>query len=136
VVGINEFYTSKKCPDCEQFMAQVTLLQFFCPHCERYYHRDVMAAENMCRIVQGYLMKQERPLYLQPVTEAGRYPWMAPSAAGDGPSTIVSSCSTTATNSSASTKTSTSNALSRIRKRASSVSNPAAGHPEKRAKEL
>ncbi|KAF9081203.1 hypothetical protein BGX27_005023, partial [Mortierella sp. AM989] len=75
VVGLNEYYTSKKCPDCENFVAQVTLRQFFCPHCERYHHRDVMAAENMSRIARGFLEKQKRPLYLQPRTADGRYPW-------------------------------------------------------------
>lgn len=30
----------------------------------------------MSNIVQGHLLKQERPLYLQPKTAEGRYPWM------------------------------------------------------------
>ncbi|KAF9344737.1 hypothetical protein BGX26_003974 [Mortierella sp. AD094] len=58
VVGLNEYYTSKKCPDCQQFVAQVTLREFFCPHCGRYRHRDVMAAENMSNIAREYLLHQ------------------------------------------------------------------------------
>ena len=75
VVGVNEYYTSKKCPNCENFVAQVTLRQLYCPNCKRYHHRDVMAAENMSRIVRECLEKQERPDYLQPKTADDRYPW-------------------------------------------------------------
>ncbi|KAG0036537.1 hypothetical protein BGZ82_004071 [Podila clonocystis] len=75
VVGLNEFYTSKKCPSCQEFVAQVTLRELFCPHCRKYYHRDVMAAQNMSNIVRGYIENQNRPRYLQPLTADGRYPW-------------------------------------------------------------
>ncbi|KAF9300921.1 hypothetical protein BGZ74_007331, partial [Mortierella antarctica] len=91
VVGLNEYYTSKKCPDCQQFVAQVTLRQLYCRNCERYHHRDVMAAENMSKIVRGYLEKQKRPRYLQPRTADGRYPWeedMSLSATSSSSSTI------------------------------------------------
>ncbi|KAF9929516.1 hypothetical protein FBU30_001486 [Linnemannia zychae] len=67
VAGINEYYTSKKCPDCHEFVAQVPLRQFYCPKCQRY--RDIMAAENMSVIAQSHLVNQERPLYLQLVTK-------------------------------------------------------------------
>ncbi|KAG0045558.1 hypothetical protein BGZ83_009252, partial [Gryganskiella cystojenkinii] len=43
--------------------------------CKHYHHRDVMAADNMSRIARGYLEDQKRPLYLQPRTADGRYPW-------------------------------------------------------------
>jgi hypothetical protein len=120
-MGINEYYTSKKCPDCQDFVAQVTLRQFYCPHCKRYYHRDIMAAENMCKIVQGYLVKQERPRYLQPVTTDGRYPWDTKSITGVGTS-ISAACTSTGTS-------------SQIRKRTSSVSSQPSGRPSKMAKE-
>ena len=84
VVGINEYYTSKKCPDCQNFVGQVNIRQFYCTHCARYHHRDVMAAENMAKIVQEYLEKRTRPLYLQPVTQDGRYPWMSSSTVESG----------------------------------------------------
>lgn len=35
-----------------------------------------MAGHNMCNIVQGHLLEQQRSLYLQPVTKDGIYPWM------------------------------------------------------------
>ncbi|KAF9084795.1 hypothetical protein BGX23_010228 [Mortierella sp. AD031] len=35
-----------------------------------------MAAHNMCNVVRGHLLEQQRPLYLQPVDADGNYPWM------------------------------------------------------------
>ena len=76
VVGVNEYYTSKKCPHCEEFVGQVEIRRLYCSKCKTYFHRDVMAAHNICNIVKGHLTKQERPLYLQPVDSTGAYPWM------------------------------------------------------------
>ncbi|KAF9989441.1 hypothetical protein BGZ79_004983, partial [Entomortierella chlamydospora] len=76
IVDLDEFYTSKKCPDFHEFFAQVTLRKLFCRNCGRHHHRDIMAAENMSNIAREYLLHQERPLYLHPVTPDGRYPWM------------------------------------------------------------
>ena len=42
-----------------------------------------MAAHNMVIAIQGHLLHQKRPLYLQPVDEQGRYPWMGTGDAGD-----------------------------------------------------
>ncbi|KAF9998136.1 hypothetical protein BGZ80_009933 [Entomortierella chlamydospora] len=75
VIGVNEYYSSKKCPVCEEFVAQVAIRRLYCSHCGVYMHRDIMAADNMCRIVQSYLLQQRRPRYLQPVDEKGHYPW-------------------------------------------------------------
>jgi len=49
-------------------------------------HRDIMAGHNICNVIQGHLLKQERPLYLQPKDENGNYPWMqvASSCAASG----------------------------------------------------
>ncbi|KAG0098493.1 hypothetical protein BGZ93_011315 [Podila epicladia] len=75
VVGVNEYYTSKKCPKCGQFVAQTkNLRRLYCRHCKKYMHRDVMAGHNICNILQGHI-KQERPDYLQPVDQYGNYPW-------------------------------------------------------------
>ncbi|KAF8945173.1 hypothetical protein BGZ47_003134 [Haplosporangium gracile] len=94
VVGLNEYYTSKKCPHCGHFVAQVSPRRFFCHNYHCYHHRDVMAAENMANIVQGYLVQQERPLYLQPVAPDGSYPWLeAPTPAVSTSSTSGSSTS-------------------------------------------
>ncbi|KAF8968874.1 hypothetical protein BGZ46_010782, partial [Entomortierella lignicola] len=118
VVGLNEYYTSKKCPDCENFVAQVTLRELYCPHCGRYHHRDVMAAENMSSVVRAYLENQKRPLYLQPKTADGRYPWEEEdtntTSSSPGPS-ISSGDSSSA------------GAPSRGRKRTSSISNRPSG---------
>ncbi|KAF9572130.1 hypothetical protein EC968_010216 [Mortierella alpina] len=85
VVGLNEFYTSKKCPDCHNFAAQVTLRQLYCPHCRVYFHRDVMAGNNLCNVIDGHLLTGHRPQYLQLVNVDGGYPWMYPE-----PSTSIS----------------------------------------------
>ncbi|KAF9903020.1 hypothetical protein EC991_004271, partial [Linnemannia zychae] len=77
VVGLNEYYTSKKCPGCGMFVCQVDMRRFYCTHCHVYHHRDVMAAENMGNIIQGYLAHQERPDYLHPVAKDGSHPWKA-----------------------------------------------------------
>ncbi|GJJ67737.1 hypothetical protein EMPS_00083 [Entomortierella parvispora] len=75
VVGVNEFYTSKKCPGCEGFVGQVDLRRLYCPKCKVYMHRDVMAGHNMANIVRSHLVSQQRPKYLQPVDVNGEYPW-------------------------------------------------------------
>jgi hypothetical protein len=38
-------------------------------------HRDELAGHNMCNIIQGHLLDQERPLYLQPVYADGTLVW-------------------------------------------------------------
>ncbi|KAF9100189.1 hypothetical protein BGX23_004017 [Mortierella sp. AD031] len=60
VVGLNKFYTSKKCPICHEFVAQVTLRRLYCLECQVYHHRDVMAAHNMYNLARGYLEDQQR----------------------------------------------------------------------------
>ncbi|KAG9072241.1 hypothetical protein KI688_000010 [Linnemannia hyalina] len=97
IVGLNEYYTSKKCPHCGHFVAQVTLRRFYCPECQVYHHRDVMAAENMANIVRGYLEKQERPEYLHPVAADGSLPWMAKAGAGPATSSTAASSSSNTT---------------------------------------
>ncbi|KAF9983081.1 hypothetical protein BGZ80_007462, partial [Entomortierella chlamydospora] len=137
VVGLNEFYTSKKCPNCEQFVAQVTIRQLFCPQCCKYYHRDVMAAQNMSNIVQGYLLKQERPLYLQPKTADGGYPWMKSPASDQG----AVSGTTKSTGTSKSTGARKSTGASKLtgnsqKKRTTPATSTPEGRPTKKAKEL
>ncbi|KAF9080153.1 hypothetical protein BGX23_002572, partial [Mortierella sp. AD031] len=76
VVGVNEYYTSKKCPVCTEFVGQVDIRRLYCTKCQKYMHRDVMAGHNIANAVQGHLLEQQRPLYLQPVDSDGKYPWM------------------------------------------------------------
>ncbi|KAF9965988.1 hypothetical protein BGZ65_000523, partial [Modicella reniformis] len=54
VVGINEYYTSKRCPNCKRegtesddFVGITTMRRLFCRRCRTPFHRDVMAASNM-----------------------------------------------------------------------------------------
>ncbi|KAG0347944.1 hypothetical protein BG004_006507 [Podila humilis] len=82
VVGLNEYYTSKKCPHYGLFVAQVTLRRFFCISCHVNHHRDVMAAKNMANLERGDLEKQQRPEYLQPVAPDGSLLWTARAGAG------------------------------------------------------
>ncbi|KAF9382226.1 hypothetical protein CPB97_007274 [Podila verticillata] len=101
VVGVNEYYTSKKCPGCSLFVAQVNMCHFYCPYCHVYHHRDVMAAENMANIMQGHLLKQERPKYLQPVAQDRLFPWKEKHGVGSSmslSSTITTSTATTSSN--------------------------------------
>ncbi|KAG0220974.1 hypothetical protein BGW41_007389 [Actinomortierella wolfii] len=56
VVGVNEYYTSKKCPTCENFVAQTqSIRRLYCPSCKKYMHRDIMAGHNICNVVLGHL---------------------------------------------------------------------------------
>ena len=34
-----------------------------------------MAGHNICNVIRGHLLKQERPRYLQPKDIDGNYPW-------------------------------------------------------------
>ncbi|OAQ26545.1 hypothetical protein K457DRAFT_697714 [Linnemannia elongata AG-77] len=107
VVGINEYYTSKKCPRCTEFIAQVTLRSFYCYSCKQYFHRDTMAAQNMCEIVLHRLKTFERPKHLQPLAADGSYPWMASSSTSSSNMAASSSTatgSTTAASSSSSSR--------------------------------
>ncbi|OAQ26276.1 hypothetical protein K457DRAFT_706861 [Linnemannia elongata AG-77] len=77
VVGVHEFYTSKKCPTCGNFVGQAeSIWRLYCYHCKKYMHRDVMAGHNIVNIVRSHVEQQERPLYLHPVDKDGHYPWL------------------------------------------------------------
>ncbi|KAF9274645.1 hypothetical protein BGZ74_004285 [Mortierella antarctica] len=77
VVGVNEYYTSKRCPVCHEFVGQVDIRQLYCPTstCRVKIHRDVMAGHNMCNVIQGHLLHQQRPHYLQPFDKDGKHIW-------------------------------------------------------------
>ncbi|TPX49823.1 hypothetical protein SeMB42_g02460 [Synchytrium endobioticum] len=64
--GVNEYYTSKKCPCCQEFVEMPAMRRLYCRRCNKWYHRDVMAADNMVNLVRGYLEHDERPAYLKP----------------------------------------------------------------------
>ncbi|KAG0262907.1 hypothetical protein BGZ95_003941, partial [Linnemannia exigua] len=112
VVGINEFYTSKKCPICLDFVAQVEIRRLYCKNCRTFFHRDVMAGHNIANIARGYLLEQERPEYLHPVDQDGNFPWKKTSV-GAG---AASSSSSTSASSTISTITSPTTTKSSTRK--------------------
>ncbi|KAG9062067.1 hypothetical protein KI688_006789 [Linnemannia hyalina] len=87
VVGLNEYYTSKKCPRCGQFVGQVDMRRFYCSQFQVFHHRDVMAAENMANIVQGYLLDLQRLDCLHPIAPDGNMPWKEASSGLGTPST-------------------------------------------------
>ncbi|KAG0219994.1 hypothetical protein BGX33_010569 [Mortierella sp. NVP41] len=123
VVGLNKFYTSKKCPICHEFVAQVTLRRLYCLECQVYHHRDVMAAHN--------------------IAQDGSYPWLMPTTTSTSTSTSASTTNgpSTPRKRAASTSTqgqgqpSTSNRPSSKRKRTASASNEALQRRGKAAKE-
>ncbi|KAF9162499.1 hypothetical protein BGX20_001699 [Mortierella sp. AD010] len=80
VVGVNEFYTSKRCPNCKgggthptDFVGSITIRQLFCEQCKTYFHRDEMAASNMVNAICSQLQNNKRPNYLLPVDESGKF---------------------------------------------------------------
>ncbi|KAG0247373.1 hypothetical protein DFQ27_002121, partial [Actinomortierella ambigua] len=76
VVGVNEYYSSKKCPSCKGFVARTeSFRRLYCDNCQKYMHRDVMAGHNLCNAMRGHLEKGERPEYLQPVDDDGNFQW-------------------------------------------------------------
>ncbi|KAG0303308.1 hypothetical protein BGZ97_001957 [Linnemannia gamsii] len=137
VVGLNEFYTSKKCPGCGLFVCQVDMRRFYCPNCRVYHHRDVMAAENMANITQGYLAHQERPDYLHPVAKDGSLPWKAKRDDGSRSSSTSSGTTSTATTSGNTSSTASNSAANSAnptkgrRKRTATTSNVDEQRPEK-----
>ncbi|KAF9334378.1 hypothetical protein BG006_002279 [Podila minutissima] len=98
VVGVNEYYTSKKCPVCFEFVYQVNIRRLYCKTCESFIHHDVMAGHNICNIIQGYLMEQKRPDYLQPVDKDGRRPWQEDLNSTEGAGSNSSTSTTTHAN--------------------------------------
>ena len=95
MVGINEYYTSQKCPCCHNFVARVgrSFRRLYCKTCRKKLHRDTMAAHNMC--IQERLLHQRRLLYLQPRRQDGTYPWLDPKGpSGVAPDAVATMSST------------------------------------------
>ncbi|KAF8925889.1 hypothetical protein BGZ58_000390, partial [Dissophora ornata] len=85
VIGINEYYSSKRCPTCNSFVSQTSEWRaLYCHTCKRIRQRDVMASENMNVAIKGQLKDLQRPLYLQPRRPDGSYPWAKTGAVGGG----------------------------------------------------
>ncbi|KAF9583319.1 hypothetical protein BGW38_009760, partial [Lunasporangiospora selenospora] len=70
VVGINEYYTSKRCPKCENFVGRPKdLRRSYCSKCEKYIHRDSMAAHNMEEQMDVKMEHTQSPLKDSPPPE-------------------------------------------------------------------
>ncbi|TPX47709.1 hypothetical protein SeLEV6574_g02521 [Synchytrium endobioticum] len=65
IVGVDEYFPSKKCPRCGLFVEMMTLRSLYCRGCHMYYHRDEMAGENTVNVVMEYVKSGDRPEYLQ-----------------------------------------------------------------------
>jgi len=67
VLPVNEFFTSQKCPrkNCGAFTESIGMRVKYCRKCRQYYHRDVMAGENMSNIIKSELQGNGRPDYLK-----------------------------------------------------------------------
>ncbi|KAI1290718.1 hypothetical protein EDD11_009078 [Mortierella claussenii] len=93
VIGVHEYYTSKRCPKCQQFVAQTESIRcLYCSYRKKYcsskegltnnftralyMHRDTMVGHNMVNILRSHVEQQQRPLYLHPVDKDGHYPWL------------------------------------------------------------
>ncbi|KAF9545295.1 hypothetical protein EC957_011049, partial [Mortierella hygrophila] len=84
VIGINEYFSSKRCPCCHDFVCATSDWRtLFCKICKRFWQRDVMASKNMNNAIKDHLIHQQRPLYLQPQRRDGTYPWMDVTTGGD-----------------------------------------------------
>ncbi|KAF8939596.1 hypothetical protein BGZ58_009202 [Dissophora ornata] len=83
VIGINEYYSSKRCPICHDFVCATSDWRtIYCKTCKRFQQRDVMASGNMNNAIKDHLIHQRRPLYLQPRRQDGSYPWVDVAAGG------------------------------------------------------
>ncbi|KAG0357640.1 hypothetical protein BGZ54_000260 [Gamsiella multidivaricata] len=77
VLGINEHYSSKKCPVCHGFVCATSNWRtLYCKTRKCFRQRYVMASANMNNAIKAHLIHQQRPLYLQPQRQDGSYPWM------------------------------------------------------------
>jgi hypothetical protein len=66
--GVNEYLTSQMCPHCHQKCEQFGIRVKYCRHCHKYYHRDVMAGENIADELRNELKGEGRLEYLQKKT--------------------------------------------------------------------
>ncbi|KAF9155230.1 hypothetical protein DFQ26_009808, partial [Actinomortierella ambigua] len=106
----------------------ITFRRLHCRNCKRYFHRDKMAAHNMCNVVRSALDGHGRPLYLQPVRSDGTYPWLdreRPKNEINRVSTSNNASTSNNTSTSTSTNTSTSTATTPKRRSRTTPTQPA-----------
>ncbi|KAI3657293.1 hypothetical protein MP638_002233 [Amoeboaphelidium occidentale] len=64
ILGVDEYFTSQKCVRCHDFTESLSMRAKHCPKCKVVFHRDILAAGNMCAALSAMLEKGERPEYL------------------------------------------------------------------------
>ncbi|KAI3659068.1 hypothetical protein MP638_002087 [Amoeboaphelidium occidentale] len=64
ILGVDEYFTSQKCVRCHDFTESLSMRAKQCPKCKVVFHRDILAADNMCAALSAMLEKGERPEYL------------------------------------------------------------------------
>ncbi|KAI3655972.1 hypothetical protein MP638_002310, partial [Amoeboaphelidium occidentale] len=65
ILGVDEYFTSQKCVRCHEFTDSLSMRAKQCPKCKVVFHRDILAAGNMCAALSAMLEKGERPEYLR-----------------------------------------------------------------------
>ncbi|KAI3656805.1 hypothetical protein MP638_004182 [Amoeboaphelidium occidentale] len=64
ILGVDEYFTSQKCVRCHDFTESMSMRAKQCVKCKVVFHRDILAADNMCAALSAMLEKDERPEYL------------------------------------------------------------------------
>jgi hypothetical protein len=64
VLYVNEYLTSQMAPCCGRKTESFGLRVKYCRHCHKFYHRDILAAQNMVSIARSILIGGTRPPYL------------------------------------------------------------------------
>jgi transposase len=64
ILGVDEYFTSQKCVRCHEFTESLSMRAKKCSKCNVVFHRDILAADNMCAALSAILEKGERPEYL------------------------------------------------------------------------
>ncbi|KAI3629972.1 hypothetical protein MIR68_011407 [Amoeboaphelidium protococcarum] len=64
VIYLNEYLTSQKAPCCGRMCESFGLRVKYCRQCHKFFHRDIMAAENLVNVAKAVLAGLERPPYL------------------------------------------------------------------------
>ena len=87
VVGVNEYYTSQKCPRCLSRLYEVDRRVKYCEECRMFFNRDNAAAQNISTLVIMRANKQPRPPQLMEPSDAELgIPPAPPPDPGPGPS--------------------------------------------------
>lgn len=65
VVSVDENLTSQMCPCCGEKVEAISMRVKYCRSCHKYFHRDVMAGQNMANVARSECLGEGRPAYLK-----------------------------------------------------------------------